>query len=439
MWMCGHLRWVLAEFTVMSNWEKRVATSTSSWAGSWKRTSRLSPPIKHVSATAGKLGSQWKRLVSSQLFPFTLVRLVPTTYLERKEVWRNETTPTWIEAENEAHNMCSKTIKTSSSLPQMIEINAELKEMSGLMMPHRYVPEFRNLCRAWRYEEDEEEEEEKAFSFDLNIAREFGYSIQAPSKQAPPSTHIKSSKICRFVATSSHTSMKSFIAKLDGRAKSCEHGVVICMFLKSGVRSWYLSSLKMVFVLCMLLNMRCLFLVCLCRTRMTAFFLGLFLEDIGVCSLYGLEDGIFVLCIFINMMMFVHFMFWRWSLFFACSWRWLHGVGSLFCAWCRWWCLSFACSWRWWSDFYTHSQRLYLFFACSWRWWSGLYSHSWRWCLFVLCLFMRKMVFVCSLLVHEEDGVCLFFACSWGRWCLLVLCMFMKMMVFVLTPICNYA
>ncbi len=114
--------------------------------------------------------------------------------------------------------MCSKTIKTSSSFPQMIEINAELKEMSGLMMPQRYVPEFRNLCRARRYEEDEEEEE-KAFSFDLNIAREFGYSIQAPSKQAPPSTHIKSSKICRFVATSSHTSMKSLNAKLDGRAK----------------------------------------------------------------------------------------------------------------------------------------------------------------------------------------------------------------------------
>ncbi len=244
MWMCGHLRWVLAKFTVKSNWEKRISTSTSSWAGSWKRTFRLSPPIKHVSATAGKFGSQWKFLVSSHLFPFTLIRLVPTTYLERKEVWRNETTPTWIEAENEVHNMCSKTIKTSSSFPKMIEINAELKEMSGLMMPRRYVPEFRNLCHAWRYEEEEEEEEEeeKAFSFDLNIVREFGYSIQAPSKQALRSTHVIWSKICRFVATSSHTSMKSCIAKLDGRAESCEHGVVICMFLKSGVRSWYLSS-----------------------------------------------------------------------------------------------------------------------------------------------------------------------------------------------------
>ncbi len=183
------------------------------------------------------------------------------------------------------------------------------------MMPRRYVPEFRNLCRAWRYEE--EEEEEKAFSFDLNIAREFGYSNQAPSKQAPPSTHVKWSKICRFVATSSHTSMKSFIAKLDGRAKSCEHGVVICMFLKSGVRSWYLTSWRW-----------CLFFACCWTWGVCSWFvhneddgrfsLAYFLNTLVFVLCMVFLKMLFVLCIFINMTMFVHFMFWRLCLFILC-------------------------------------------------------------------------------------------------------------------------
>ncbi|CAK9206960.1 unnamed protein product [Sphagnum troendelagicum] len=109
---------------------------------------------------------------------------------------------TWIEVDNEVHTF----VVDDQHHPQMIEIHAELKRLSGLMHDAGYVPDTNFVLH-------DVEEEEKVFNLchhSEKLAIAFGLINSAPGT---PLCIRKNLRVCRDC----HTSTK-FISKVVGRA-----------------------------------------------------------------------------------------------------------------------------------------------------------------------------------------------------------------------------
>ncbi|KAH9542357.1 hypothetical protein CY35_13G001100 [Sphagnum magellanicum] len=109
---------------------------------------------------------------------------------------------TWIEVDNEVHTF----VVDDQHHPQMIEIHAELKRLSGLMHDAGYVPDTNFVLH-------DVEEEEKVFNLchhSEKLAIAFGLIKSAPGT---PLCIRKNLRVCRDC----HTSTK-FISKVVGRA-----------------------------------------------------------------------------------------------------------------------------------------------------------------------------------------------------------------------------
>ncbi|CAK9227526.1 unnamed protein product [Sphagnum troendelagicum] len=109
---------------------------------------------------------------------------------------------TWIEVDNEVHTF----VVDDQHHPQMVEIHAELKRLSGLMHDAGYVPDTNFVLH-------DVEEEEKVFHLchhSEKLAIAFGLINSAPG--TPPCIR-KNLRVCRDC----HTSTK-FISKVVGRA-----------------------------------------------------------------------------------------------------------------------------------------------------------------------------------------------------------------------------
>ncbi|CAK9202979.1 unnamed protein product [Sphagnum troendelagicum] len=109
---------------------------------------------------------------------------------------------TWIEVDNEVHTF----VVDDQHHPQMIEIHAELKRLSGLMHDAGYVPDTNFVLH-------DVEEEEKVFHLchhSEKLAIAFGLINSAPGT---PLCIRKNLRVCRDC----HTSTK-FISKVVGRA-----------------------------------------------------------------------------------------------------------------------------------------------------------------------------------------------------------------------------
>jgi hypothetical protein len=140
---------------------------------------------------------------------------------ERKEVKRQPGC-TWTEVDNKVH----KFLVDDQDHPQMVEIRAELKRLSGLMHDAGYVPHTTIVLR-------DVEEEEKVFHLchhSENLAIAFGLL------NTPPGTPLqirKNLRVCEDCLTSN-----KFISKIVGRTimmrdANCFHhfkdGVCSCM------------------------------------------------------------------------------------------------------------------------------------------------------------------------------------------------------------------